>query len=427
MILLVGLFAALMIIGTPVGVALLGSSVCYFVVHGYSIQQAFQAFTSAISNSFTLIAVPFFILAANIMNNGGITRKIFNFCNAVVGWIPGGLGHANILSSVVFAGMSGAAIADAGGLGAIELQAMKEQGYDEDFSLAITGASSILGPIIPPSVPAILFGVAGSVSIGKLFMGGIIPGILMAVSMGILVSIQSIRRHYPRAPFPTLKSLWHYFSQAFFSLMCPVIIIGCIMTGVCTPTEAAIIAVFYAFLLTIFTKAIRLKDIPGFLLETAGSTVNVMFIIGAANVFAWILTVEQIPQKMSIWMTDHIHEKIIALLFINLLLLIVGTFMEAAAAISILVPILMPIALGYGIDPVHFGIMCILNLMLGLLTPPIGMVLYVLSSVSKVPFEKIVRAVLPYLVILLIVLMMITFIPEIVTFLPDLVANMKKV
>ena len=229
MILLVGLFAALMIIGTPVGVALLGSSVCYFVVHGYSIQQAFQAFTSAISNSFTLIAVPFFILAANIMNNGGITRKIFNFCNAVVGWIPGGLGHANILSSVVFAGMSGAAIADAGGLGAIELQAMKEQGYDEDFSLAITGASSILGPIIPPSVPAILFGVAGSVSIGKLFMGGIIPGILMAVSMGILVSIQSIRRHYPRAPFPTLKSLWHYFSQAFFSLMCPVIIIGCIM------------------------------------------------------------------------------------------------------------------------------------------------------------------------------------------------------
>ena len=180
-------------------------------------------------------------------------------------------------------------------------------------------------------------------------------------------------------------------------------------------------------MLTIFTKAIRLKDIPGFLLETAGSTVNVMFIIGAANVFAWILTVEQIPQKMSIWMTDHIHEKIIALLFINLLLLIVGTFMETAAAISILVPILMPIALGYGIDPVHFGIMCILNLMLGLLTPPIGMVLYVLSSVSKVPFEKIVRAVLPYLGILLIVLMMITFIPEIVTFLPDLVANMKKV
>lgn len=199
------------------------------------------------------------------------------------------------------------------------------------------------------------------------------------------------------------------------------IIIGCIMTGVCTPTEAAVIAVFYALILTLSTRTIRLRELPGFLLETANSTVNVMFIIGAANVFAWILTVEQVPQNMSLWMTDHIDDKIVALLFINLILLIVGTFMETAAAISILVPILMPIALSYGIDPIHFGIMCILNLMLGLLTPPIGMVLYVLSSVSKVPFEKIVRAVLPYLGVLLIVLLMITFIPGLVTFLPNLV------
>lgn len=421
MILLVVLFVLFMVIGTPIGVSLLGSAVIYFIVNGYPIQQAFQAFTSSICNSFTLIAVPFFILAANIMNNGGITKRIFDFCNVVVGWIPGGLGHANILSSVVFAGMSGAAIADAGGLGAIELKAMKEQGYDEDFSLAITGASSILGPIIPPSVPAILFGVAGSVSIGKLFIGGIVPGVLMALAMGILVSIQSIRRNYPKMPFPTAKRVWHYFKDAVFSLLCPAIIIGCIMTGVCTPTEAAIIAVFYALILTFATKTIHVSELPGLVMETAGSTVNVMFIIGAANVFAWILTVEQVPQKMSFWMTDHIHEKIIALLFINLLLLLVGTFMETAAAISILVPILMPIALSYGIDPIHFGIMCILNLMLGLLTPPIGMVLYVLSSVSKVPFEKIVKAVLPYLGVLLIVLLLITFIPGIVTFLPNLV------
>ena len=239
-----------------------------------------------------------------------------------------------------------------------------------------------MGPIIPPSVPAILFGVAGSVSIGKLFIGGIIPGILMAIAMAVLVCIQSIKRNYPRMPFPTAHSLWHSFKAAFFPLLCPVIIIGCIMTGVCTPTEAAIIAVFYALILTLSTRTIRLRELPGFLLETANSTVNVMFIIGAANVFA---------------------------------------FMETAAAISILVPILMPIALSYGIDPIHFGIMCILNLMLGLLTPPIGMVLYVLSSVSKVPFEKIVRAVLPYLGVLLIVLLMITFIPGLVTFLPNLV------
>ena len=417
MILLIVVFAVLMIIGAPVGLSLLGSSAAYLVASGYSLQQAFQAFTSAISNSFTLIAVPFFILAASIMNSGGITKKIFDFCNVVVGWVPGGLGHANILSSVVFAGMSGAAIADAGGLGAIELKAMKEQGFDEDFSLAITGASSVLGPIIPPSVPAILFGVAGSVSIGKLFIGGIIPGILMAIAMAVLVCIQSIKRNYPRMPFPTAQSLWHSFKAAFFPLLCPVIIIGCIMTGVCTPTEAAIIAVFYALIWNGLKEALKIVV----MVFGAFVILNIMFIIGAANVFAWILTVEQVPQNMSLWMTDHIDDKIVALLFINLILLIVGTFMETAAAISILVPILMPIALSYGIDPIHFGIMCILNLMLGLLTPPIGMVLYVLSSVSKVPFEKIVRAVLPYLGVLLIVLLMITFIPGLVTFLPNLV------
>ncbi len=423
MIVLISIFVILMIIGAPIAVCLMGSSMAYLWLNGYSMQQVFQSCTSAISNSFTLIAVPFFILAAAIMNSGGITRKIFNFCNVVVGWIPGGLGHANILASVVFAGMSGAAIADAGGLGAIELKAMKEQGFDDDFSLAITGASSILGPIIPPSVPAILFGVAGSVSIGKLFIGGILPGILMALALGVMVFIQSIRRNYPRASFPTMKSLWYYFKEAFFSLLCPVIIIGCILTGVCTPTEAAIIAVFYALILTLVTRSIAIKEIPGFLIETASNTVNVMFIIGSANVFAWILTVEQVPQNMSSWMAGHIDNKIAALLFINLLLIIVGTFMETAAAISILVPILMPIAMGYGIDPIHFGIMCILNLMLGLLTPPIGMVLYVLSSVSKVPFERIVKAVLPYLGVLGIILLLVTFCPGIVTLLPNLLLS----
>lgn len=411
-------FAIMMFIGIPVANSLLFSSVFYLMTNDIPMQLAFQSTTSSISESFVLISVPFFILAANVMNTGGITKKIFGFANSLVGWIPGGLGHANIFASIIFAGMSGAAIADAGGLGSIELEAMKQEGYDEDFSLAITGASSIIGPIIPPSTPAILFGVSGGVSIGMLFMGGLVPGIIMAVAMGVLVFIQSKKRNYPHRSFPKIRELGQSAWDALFPLLTPVIIIGGIMSGVCTPTEAAIVAVVYALILTLVTHEFKLSDIPGIVLETAANTVNVMFIIASAGIFAWILTAEQVPQNMSRFMLENIHNPIIALLFINFILIIVGTFMETAAAISILTPILMPIAYAFGIDPIHFGIMCILNLMLGLLTPPIGMVLYVLSSVSKVPFEKIVKAVWPYLLVLVAVLLLITFVPQIVTALP---------
>lgn len=422
MVVLVTCFVGLMILGAPIAYCMLGSSVLYLVLHDVPLQMAFQCTTSAISQSFVLVSVPFFILAANVMNTGGITKKIFKFCNVLVGWIPGGLGHANIAASVVFAGMSGAAIADAGGLGAIELEAMREEGFDDDFSLAITGASSIIGPIIPPSTPAILFGVAGSVSIGSLFMGGLIPGIIMAFSMSVLVFIQSKKRGYPHGAFPTFRQVCTSFMDAFFPLLTPVIIIGGIMSGIYTPTEAAIIAVVYALVLTLLTKQVSVKDLPRLFSETSENTVNVMLIIAAANLFAWILTIEQVPQTMSAFMLENISSKWVALLCINFILIIVGTFMETAAAIAIMTPILMPVAMGFGVDPVHFGIICILNLMLGLLTPPVGMVLYVLSSVSNTPFEKIVRAVLPYLAVLSVVLLIITFCPPLVTWLPSVLS-----
>ncbi|MFU0831468.1 MAG: TRAP transporter, DctM subunit [Oscillospiraceae bacterium] len=418
MILLLISFLVMMLLGVPIANSLLFSSVLYLMTHDIPMQMAFQTTTSAISESFVLISVPFFILAANVMNTGGITKKIFGFANTIVGWIPGGLGHANIASSVIFSGMSGAAIADAGGLGAIELQAMKDEGYDEDFSLAITGASSIIGPIIPPSTPAILFGVSGGVSIGMLFLGGLVPGLLMAIAMGVFVYIQSKKRHYPHRAFPTPHEVGHSFIQALFPLLTPVIIIGGIMSGIYTPTEAAVIAVVYALILTLTTRELKLSAIPNIVLETAANTVNVMFIIASASIFAWILTIEQVPQSMSTFMLKNINNPIVALLLINIILVVVGTFMETAAAISILTPILMPICLTFGIDPIHFGIMCILNLMIGLLTPPIGMVLYVLSSVAKVPFEKIVKAIWPYILLLIGILLLITFVPQIVTFLP---------
>jgi tripartite ATP-independent transporter DctM subunit len=413
-------FFVLIIVRVPISFALLISSLFYLIGTGISPVVAVQRMAMGIGDSFPLMAVPFFILAGNIMNSGGITRRIFDFANKCVGHVTGGLGHANILASVIFSGMSGTAIADAGGLGAIELKAMKEAGYDEDFSLAITGASSIIGPIIPPSVPAVVFGVIAGVSIGKLFIAGVIPGIIMAFAMGLFVYFESKRKNYPKTKRATFKELVFSVQESFFTLMTPVIILGGIIGGVFTPTEAAMIAVIYSLILSFAYKEIGIKDVPGLLLETVNSTVSVMLIVSCASLFAWILASAQVPQMLASFFLDTLPNKYVALLVINVLLFIAGTFMETISAITILTPVLMPVVVNFGIDPVHFGIVMILNLMIGLLTPPVGMVLYVLAGVSKVPFERIARVVTPYIVVLSIVLMVITYVPDLVLFLPNL-------
>jgi tripartite ATP-independent transporter DctM subunit len=379
-----------------------------------------------VGDSFPLMAVPFFILAGSIMNSGGITERLFSFANKLVGHITGGLGHANILASIIFSGMSGTAIADAGGLGAIELKAMKDAGYDEDFSLAVTGASSIIGPIIPPSVPAVVFGVIAGVSIGRLFIAGVLPGLFMGLVMAGLVYHQSKKRNYPKERKATFREILSATKSSFFPLLTPVVIIGGILIGVFTPTEAAIIAVIYSLILAFVYRSITIKDLPRFLRETANTTVGVMLIVAAASLFGWILASEQIPQKLSQFFLANFPNKYMALLVINIFLLIAGTFMETIAALTILTPVLMPVVMGLGIDPVHFGIIMILNLMIGLLTPPVGMVLYVLAGVSKVPFEKISKAVTPYLIILAVTLLIITYVPQISLFLPDLLFGAAK-
>jgi len=416
-------FFLLIIIRVPISFALLISSLLYLTGAGISPIVAVQRMAMGIGDSFPLMAVPFFILAGNIMNSGGITRRIFDFANKVVGHITGGLGHANILASVIFSGMSGTAIADAGGLGAIELKAMKDAGYDEDFSLAITGASSIIGPIIPPSVPAVVFGVIAGVSIGKLFVAGIIPGIIMAFAMGIFVYVESKRKNYPKTKKATFRELVFSVQESFFTLMTPVVILGGIIGGVFTPTEAAMIAVIYSLVLSFAYKEIGIRDIPRLLLETVNSTVSVMLIVSCASLFAWILASAQVPQALASFFLDTLPNKYVALLVINILLFVAGTFMETISAITILTPVLMPVVVNFGIDPVHFGIVMILNLMIGLLTPPVGMVLYVLAGVSKVPFERIARVVTPYIVVLSIVLLIITYVPDLVLFLPNLLFN----
>lgn len=413
------LFFLFMIIKMPVGFSMLCSATIYALVNDISMK---FLITRAISgpSSFTLLALGFFILAGNIMNHGGITEKIFSFCKKLVGWIPGGLGHANVIASIIFAGMSGAAVADAGGLGAIEVKAMKDDGYDEEFAIAVTGASSIIGPIIPPSIPAVVFAVASGVSVGKLFIGGLIPGILMGLMLMVAVFVISVKRNYPRTSFPSFGETFTAFRQSFFALLTPSIILGGILTGVVTPTEASVVAVIYAIILGFITKDLKMKNLPKIFDDTISLTMAILFIVGAANSLGYIITTSQMPQKIAVTFLSVISNPIAALLLINVLLLIVGMFMESLSALVILVPILMPITTALGIDPLHFGIIMILNLMIGMLTPPIGMVLFVLAGMSEEPYEKISKAMLPFIAMNIVSLLIISFVPSLVTFLPSL-------
>ena len=420
MVLLMGSFIVFLLLGMPVAFCMFVSSAAYLVVNDMSLLILVQRMSSGVY-SFPLLAAPCFILMGAIMNTGGITDRIFTWCRKLVGHIPGGLGHTNILASVVFAGMSGTAVGDAGGLGAVELKAMRDAGYDDEFSLAITAASSTIGPIIPPSLPAIMVGVIGGVSVGRLYVGGIIPGILMALCLAAMVHILSVRRNYPRDPRAAFAEVSHASMRAFFPLLTVVFAVGGILIGIITPTEAGAIALAYAVGLSFAYREVTPKQMYTMVANNLGTVISVLFIIASGSIFAWILAVEQLPQNVTVWFMSHITEKWMALLVINVILLICGCFLDSMAAISLLTPILMPVAMGYGVDPVHFGIMMILNLMLGLITPPVGVVLYILSSISGVSFDRIVKAVLPFLFMLLIALLLITLIPSIVTWLPNLV------
>lgn len=419
MALLFILFFGFLFMKMPVAFCMICSSMIYSLVHGESMNMLLSRAVAG-SSSFTLLALGFFILAGNIMNRGGVTDRIFGFCEKLVGWIPGGLGHANIVASVIFAGMSGSAVADAGGLGAIEIKAMKDAGYEEEFAVAVTGASSCIGPIIPPSISAVVFAVASGVSIGKMFIGGILPGLVMALTLMIYVYIISKKRNYPRTPFPKMGELGRSFIQSFPALLTPVIILGGITFGFCTPTEASVVAVVYAVILGFLTRDLKLKDIPGILDDSVVLTMGVLFIVSCANSFGYIITTAQMPQRLAEAFLSVVTNKYMALILINVFLLIVGMLMESLSALVILVPILMPVITAVGIDPLHFGIIMILNITIGMLTPPVGMVLFTLTGVSSKSFEEITKAMLPFLAMNLIALLIVTFCPSLVTFLPNM-------
>ena len=410
----------MLVLGVPVAVALAGSSAIFIVFAGSPPPMVIAHRMINGVDSFPLLAVPFFILAGNLMNTAGITERIFGFALALVGWMRGGLGHVNVGASVIFAGMSGAAVADAGGLGAIEIKAMRDTRYDARLAVGITAASSTIGPIIPPSLPMVIYGVVAGASIGQLFVAGLVPGLLMAASLMIMIAVIARRRGLDRDQRFRWSVLFATFRRAFLSLLTPVIIVGGILSGAFTPTEAAVAACAWALFLGLAVyRTLTVRRFLRVSFDTIEPTAVVLLVVGAAAIFAWLLTSHRVPEQFAAGLLAVSDRPWVILLLINLILLLVGCFMETVAAITILVPVLLPIAATLGIDPVHFGVIMVLNLMLGLLTPPVGMVLYVLARVASIRFEDCVIGTAPFLVPLVVVLL-VTFVPGLTMWLPSL-------
>ena len=411
MYILLILWLILIFIGCPLYLSLGAVSLLYAVLSGSNLVIIPQKISMA-ANSFPLLAAPFFILMGNIMNFSGVTNRIFKFADVLVGWMRGGLGHANIIASVIFAGMSGAAVADAGGLGTIEIEAMRKAGYDDDFSCAITAASSTIGPIIPPSLPMIIYGAQSETSIGKLFIAGVIPGILMAVALGIMVEAKARKNNYPYQKWQGFKVLFKAFIDAFWALMAPVILLLGIMLGIFTPTEAATVSAFYALILGLFVyKEFKLKELPKLMLMAVSTNGVVLALVMTAMAFGYSLTIAQIPQMAGSSLLALTSNPYIILFLINIFLLFIGLFMESTAAMLILIPIFMPVINQMGIDPVQFGIIMVLNLMIGTITPPVGVVLSVTGNIANVSFDRVAKATTPFLIPLIIVLLLVTYVP----------------
>lgn len=417
MLILFVTFFGLILIGVPVAVSIGLSALATLLVNDFPIIVIAQKMVTGI-DSFTFVAIPLFILAGELMNVGQITDRIFNFAKAVVGWIPGGLAHANILASVIFAGMSGSAIADAGGLGTVEMKAMREAGYDDYFSGAVTAASSTIGPIFPPSIPMVIYGGIASVSIGKLFIGGVIPGLLMAVALMLYALVVSVRHGYPKEAF-SLRLIFLEFGRAFIPLMTPVIILSGFVTGWFTPTEASAIAVVYALIVGgLVYRAMGLRSIIKALENTAATTANVVFIIGTATLFSFILTNLGITRTIASFILGISTTPWVVLVIINVVLLILGMIMEPGAILIMMLPVFLPIVNQLGIDLVHFGVVMVLNLMIGQITPPFGMCLFTIAQVGNLNVEKISHATLPWVAPLVVVLIASIFIPELIVWLP---------
>lgn len=414
------LFIAIMLMGIPVGFGMGALTVIAFIMLGGDLSMIPQKMFAGI-DTYTYVCILLFILSADIMSVGGITKAIVIFCEKLVGHIRGGLAHVNVLASMLFAGLSGSAAADAAGLGPIEIQMMTEGGYDREFSSSVTAASAIIGPIIPPSNIMIIYaGCVGTVSVGKMFLAGAIPGILLGIAYMAFCYYISLKRHYPcREKRASAKEIAKATWQTLPALFLPIIIMGTITTGICTATESSAIAVIYSTIVAVCRRQLTFKSFYRACIRSAKAAANVLFIIAIATAMAWAITTLGVAQALTSFCVAYINNKFVFLLFVNVLLLLIGMLLDASPALLLMVPILWPVANAFGIDAIQFGVMVCFNLMVGTLTPPVGMMLFIVSNVGKVKLSVMYKNILPFCVVAIVVLLLITYIPQLTTWLPS--------
>ena len=417
-------FLVLFMLGFPVVLAIAIPCIVYMIGNDLPLDLIAQRTLYAL-DSFPLIAVPVFIFVGSLMNSAGISGYIYRFANTAVGRLPGGLAQVNIFGSLIFAGMSGSALADIGGIGRIEIDAMRARGFKSSFACAVTGSSAIVGPIFPPSIPLIIYGTVTGVSVIQLLIGGIVPALLCVAMLMLMTAWLAIRRQYPRAErWPTGAELWRDLRPALPAILAPVILIVGMMAGYFTPTEIASMTVVYALLISaVFYRELSWRKLLDAAWETIGASCGILLIVAVAALFGWILSVEAVPQQLTAWMLGISTHPYVLLLLVNVLLLVVGMFLDSTTAILVIAPIIAKPLVAAGVDPVHLGMVVVFNLMVGLLTPPMGLALYLVADIGKVAMKDVLRAMLPYYVPLGITLLMITYVPWITIWLPRLVMS----
>lgn len=413
----------LLFLGVPIfmSIGFSGLALYFFGMGTYEPMLLVQRMFTGL-NSFTLLAIPLFMLAGEIMNRGNLSKKMVRFANCLLGWLPGGLGFTCVLSCMFIAAILGSASAAAAMVGAILIHEMVDQGYSEDFTCALTAAAGSIGPIIPPSIPMIIYGVIANVSVVKLFTAGYVPGIMMGGLFMLYTFFTAKKHNYPREPFPSARELWTAFEEAFLTLLLPVIIMGSILVGICTPTESAVLAVVYSLVLSCCVyRTLKFRDLKTVFVNGAKSAAMVLAVIGTAGLLSWTVTMMNIPKLMADLIYSVTSSAAVFLIIVNLLLIVAGMFLDATSAIMILTPVLLPIAQNLGIDPLAFGIIMTVNLSIGVLTPPVGLNLYVVSSLSGMDILKVAKASIPFIAMIFAILLLFSFFPQTITFLPNLI------
>lgn len=420
LIFLIG-FVSIFVLRIPIALGMLMTSTFYCLAAGIDVSLVAEKVLTNLYAKYIIMAVPLFVFTANVMNSGRVTEMVFSFANGLVGRFRGGMGHVNVVASIIFSGMTGSAVADASGLGLMEIEGMRQHGYDDDFSCAITAASATIGPVFPPSIPMVFYAMLSGASIGNLFLGGMIPGLLIGVALMIYIAVIAKFRNYPVGAVYTLHQFLNYTFKAFPALLTPVILLGGIYSGVVTPTEAGALAAFYAIIISAFVyRAMGPKKLWQMIVSTMRTTGTLSIIVGAAFTFSFIVAREHIPEMIAGGMLGITENKYLLLLIINAFFLLLGMFIDTSTITVVFVPMVLPLINQLGIDLVHFGVVVVLNMMIGLSTPPMGMLLFIVSGISGTPLGRVIKEVIPMVFVMIGVLLLITYVPEIVLFLPRL-------